>query len=228
MWTCRLKVFDKNNILCIILRRYKIKFLYYPINHYERGGRYYFISTGVIEGKDDAIKKYVRDIRKLHDAKKGRRVDYFEIEGNYFTIVSSHSIDEENKLMVKVAFNPALIHYRPVIWHPDGWEEFCVAAMNRADIEELIKIATKVYKLKLLEFKQKKITNLGFVTILPEITLKQKKAIELAMENGYYEYPRKIELEKLAKMSKIALSTYAVHLRKAEKKLLPYVAKQYK
>ncbi len=55
---------------------------------------------------------------------------------------------------------------------------------------------------------------------LPE---KQKKAFLLAIENNYYEYPRKIELEKLAKIMKVSLSTYQERLRKAElmKKILP-------
>jgi len=95
--------------------------------------------------------------------------------------------------------------------------------MERKDIEKLVKIGETKYKLKLLEFKQNKIKNLGYLTILPELTDKQKKAIELAIRSGYYEYPRKIHLEKLAKLSNLALSTYQAHLRKAERKLLPYI-----
>jgi predicted DNA binding protein len=60
------------------------------------------------------------------------------------------------------------------------------------------------------------------MTLHPELTDKQKTAIELAIKNGYYEYPRKIELKKLAKIMKVSYSTYQAHLRKAEKSLIPF------
>ena len=46
--------------------------------------------------------------------------------------------------------------------------------------------------------------------------------MNLAIKHSYYDYPRKIELEKLADIMKISYSTYQAHLRKAEKKLLPF------
>ena len=166
-------------------------------------------------------------MRKLKTAKTGRRLELLEVEGDFIVVITSHTINQETKLFVSTAYNPSLIHYQPIIWHEDGWEEWTIASAERKDIEKLIKIGEKVYDLKLLQFVQKKIKNFGFMTILPELTDKQKKAIELAMEHGYYEYPRKIELKRLAKMSKKSLSTYQAHLRKAERKLLPFVVKRF-
>ncbi|MFH1311410.1 MAG: helix-turn-helix domain-containing protein [Nanoarchaeota archaeon] len=223
MWTVKFKVFDENNVLNKILRKNKVKIYYYPINYYIKENRYYFIATGIIQGNKKNISNYFKELKSLKNAKEGRRVDLLEIEGNFFTLISSHTINTENRLFVNVAYNPSLIHYKPVVWHEDGWEEFNVASMERKDIEKLVKIGETKYKLKLLEFKQNKIKNLGYLTILPELTDKQKKAIELAIRSGYYEYPRKIHLEKLAKLSNLALSTYQAHLRKAERKLLPYI-----
>jgi hypothetical protein len=51
--------------------------------------------------------------------------------------------------------------------------------------------------------------------------LKQREAVELAIQHGYYDYPRKVEVQELAKMAKLAFSTYQAHLRKAERKLIP-------
>ena len=50
-----------------------------------------------------------------------------------------------------------------------------------------------------------------------------KYEFELAYENGYYSYPRKITLKKLAGLAKIGISTFQEHLRKAELKLLPTI-----
>jgi len=220
-------VFDKENELSKILRKNKVKVYYNPINNYIKNKRYYFIMAGLMEGDEEKIRDCFKELKSLKNAKIGRRLELLEIEGNFFTLITSHTIDSESKLFVRVAYNPSLIHYKPVIWHEDGWEEFNVASMERKDIENLIKIGRTKYKLDLLEFKQSKIKNLGYLTILPELTDKQKKAFELAVKNGYYEYPRQIQLEKLAKISNLALSTYQAHLRKAERRLLPYISSRY-
>jgi hypothetical protein len=57
--------------------------------------------------------------------------------------------------------------------------------------------------------------------VAPKITVKQRKALELAVHGGYYDYPRKITLEDLAKQMGVSYATYQAHLRKAEQKLLP-------
>jgi len=223
MWIAKFKVFDENSILSKILRKNKVKIYYYPINNYIKRNRYYFILIGLIEGNEENIKNYFNRLTVLKNAREGRRLEFLERENNFFTLITSHTINTENKLFVKIAYNPSLIHYKPVIWYENGWEEWEIASMERKDIEELIKIGKTKYKFKLLGLKEGKIKNLGYLTILPELTEKQKKAIELAVKNGYYEYPRKIELKKLANFSNLALSTYQAHLRKAERKLLPYL-----
>ena len=55
---------------------------------------------------------------------------------------------------------------------------------------------------------------------IPKLTNKQRFAVELAIEKGYYEYPRKISVQELAKISKSPRSTFQEHLRKAESKLM--------
>ena len=227
MWIARFIVFDENNILSKILRKNKVRVYYYPINNYVKKSRYFFIMSAIIEGQDQNIKNYFRDLKKLKEAKTGRKLELLEVEGNFFTLITSHSINTESKLFVKVAYNSSLIHYKPVIWHEDGWEEWNIASMEREDIVKLIKIGETKYKLKLQKFKQGKMKNLGYLTILPELTDKQRGAIKLAIENGYYEYPRQTELKKLAKTSDLALSTYQAHLRKAERRLLPYISSRY-
>ena len=56
---------------------------------------------------------------------------------------------------------------------------------------------------------------------MPFLTKGQKRAIELATQRGYYNFPRKTELKHLAKEAGISLSTFREHLRKAEKKVMP-------
>jgi predicted DNA binding protein len=58
---------------------------------------------------------------------------------------------------------------------------------------------------------------------MPELTDKQYNAFKLASEQGYYEFPRKTNLHKLAELAKISRPTFEEHLRKAEIKLLRFM-----
>ena len=55
----------------------------------------------------------------------------------------------------------------------------------------------------------------------PDFTDKQKRAFELAVENGYYDIPKRIDLRRLAKVMEISIATYQEHLKRAEAKIIP-------
>ena len=52
------------------------------------------------------------------------------------------------------------------------------------------------------------------------LSSRQSEAIELALEAGYFDWPRRVDVETLADQLDITHSTFLEHLRKAEKKLL--------
>ena len=56
---------------------------------------------------------------------------------------------------------------------------------------------------------------------MPQLTEKQKRVFELAVEEGYYDIPKRTELKKLAKLVGISLATYQEHLKRAEAKIIP-------
>ena len=47
-----------------------------------------------------------------------------------------------------------------------------------------------------------------------------KKAIELAMKEGYYQFPKKTDLNKLARLARLSKSTFREHLKREEMKVL--------
>ncbi|MFA5174480.1 MAG: helix-turn-helix domain-containing protein [Candidatus Pacearchaeota archaeon] len=222
MWFTKFKVFDEKNSLSIIVRKNKVQIYYYPVNHYIKNKRIHFITVCLIKGKEENKINYFKDLKKLKKARQGRKLDFLEKQEDFFIMVTSLSINQELRLFVDVAYNPALIHLKPVIWNEDGWEEFEVASIERENLKKLIDAGESKYKLKLLEFKDKKIKNFGFLTMFPELTDKQQNALEFSLKNGYYEYPRKTSLEKLAKSNRLAFSTFQAHVRKAENKILRF------
>ena len=76
-----------------------------------------------------------------------------------------------------------------------------------------------VFRVELKSVEETKISDIFLPHIYPKISEKQKEAIELAVKNGYYEYPRKIDVKNLANISGLAFSTFQAHLRKAEQKI---------
>lgn len=78
------------------------------------------------------------------------------------------------------------------------------------------------------------ITNVSFKGIslhehgmLSDLTEKQREVILTAKRLGYYEYPRKVNSEQVARKLGLAKATVIEHLRKAEKRLLMQVLAGY-
>ena len=84
-----------------------------------------------------------------------------------------------------------------------------------AKVEKIIK------DFNLLKFHKVDIDNVFFPKLMPKLTAKQKRAIELAIQERYYKSPRKTNLRKLAKLMGVSLATFQQHLRAAEEKLIP-------
>lgn len=102
-----------------------------------------------------------------------------------------------------------------------GTEQWHVVTENVSDIKNLLS--------SLKEIGEVKVHRIG--KYAPErktqwLTAKQRRAFSLAVERGYYCWPRKVSLEELAQVAKISRKVYQDHLRKAESKLMPRIAKE--
>ncbi|MBU7041855.1 MAG: helix-turn-helix domain-containing protein, partial [Theionarchaea archaeon] len=65
-----------------------------------------------------------------------------------------------------------------------------------------------------------RIGNVNLQFDLEDLTPQQLKAVNLAIERGYFEIPKKVNLEELSTQMKLSRTTFLEHLRKAEKKIL--------
>ncbi len=149
--------------------------------------------------------------------KKSKRVLNLEAKGDFLSALIKEPIIFEK------FYNPLILHIKPVMISREGYEIYNIASWNKKELMKFINLLEKLRKGKLLLIKKEKISSISIVGIHPDLTKKQKKALELAVKNGYYDYPKKIGLEELAKLNGISYSTYQAHLKKAEKKIVPFM-----
>lgn len=217
MWNLKFRVTNLDSIYTRLTRKYEITDYFYPFNYYKKNNRVYILGSHVLEGDKKEIEKFVLDL------KKNRKTKNLERSDNIIIVLMA----EEEKFY-ELLYDPKLFHPSPVLIRK-GKEEWNIASWSKEAlvkiIDELAKWKTKFKEFELLRLKMENLKEIYFPRILPEIPERQKQAFILALENGYYDYPRKITLTKLAKIMNVSISTFQEHLRKAEARLLPFFAK---
>lgn len=224
MWVLKLKAKEEWNLYNSRTIKFNVKIQFYSRNYYIKAKKIYFVGSGIVIGDEKNKKRFFADL------KKDKKIKQLEINNDFFIAVYSETATATRVEALKAVYNEKLTFLKPVIFDSEGWEEWEVASFNREDLEKIIKEAEKLdtTNFKILSLKEQKIRNLMVYSIVPELTDQQKKAFELALEHGYYGYPRKITLKKLSKMMNVSLSTFQFHLAKAESKLMPFFSKKLK
>jgi len=96
---------------------------------------------------------------------------------------------------------------------PDGSTEWTIAFTGREALTDLME--------RLKENKvDVKILRLTSVADVETLTSRQRSIVEVALDEGYFDYPRRITLHSLAKRVGVSASTVSEVLRRAEKKIL--------
>jgi len=225
MWVLKFKSkeeFNSYNKRCI---KFNIRIHFYSQKYYTEKNKIYFINSGIISGEEINKEAFFKDL------KKDKKIKDIEINNDFFISTYFEKETEARISALKTIYNQKVIFLKPTIFDENGFEEWEVASFNRKDLEEVLTQAKKLQKtiggeFKLLNFKQQKIKDVTIQSIMPNLSTQQKKALELAIENKYYGYPRKITLKKLAQLMNISESTYQFHLAKAEEKIMPFFSKK--
>ena len=220
MWKAKFRVYDETGTFAALAKKYKTPIHGYMINYYTHKNYFYFTLAIFLNCNEETKKKIVKELREF------KTVNRFEDQGNFLICELKAPSKIEKKKRFSLFYNPSLIQVKPFVVGSDGWEELEFAAFERKSLEKLLEISEKAYKLKLLYFREEKIDSLGVINIFPELTSKQKDILNLAIGQGYYSYPRKTNVKKLAKENKISFSTFQEHLRKAENKLIPFLSRK--
>ena len=164
------------------------------------------------------------NIRRFISAlKKDKRVIHIEVNGNMMFM------QETAKKQLIEYFSKEIFFVKPCVMDQKGVEHWELACPKKEVLMDFIgKIKPLCNAFTLLALKNTKLKDVYFPKVLPKLTDLQKRALELAVAEGYYEIPKKTSLRKLAKLSKVALATYQKHLQKAESKVMPDILSHLK
>ena len=193
--------------------KYNLTILSYPLNRFEKNSIIYLTTTHIVLGEQKHIDKYFADISK------NPKYTNLEREGNVITYTLKA---KKGATHLQLYLSPELIFVKPIVIKPDGFEYAEIAALQKSVLTNFLKNAQKWLKIEVQKISQEKIRDIYVPHIMPEFTEKQKQVITLAYKNGYYSYPRQIEIKRLAKIAGLSPSTFQEHLHKAEQKLIPF------
>ena len=215
MWVLRIKVDSKNQFLGSIAAKHQVSLAAYILSTYKDKNSLNVIGSGFVFGDDKDKKAFVKDL------KKQKNIIRIEMSGDFGIMMF------KKPLYTEVFWNPKIIQLSPMIingrerkhlWHFGSFE--------RKPLEKVIHFAEKHLGMEFISFREERVSNISFTQLLPELTKNQKKAMEIAINNGYYDYPKRVKMEKLAEKMNISYSTFQAHLKKAEGKIMPFVYKE--
>jgi predicted DNA binding protein len=209
MWIARISYRADNALFGSKTIRHKVMLTGYPISSVVRKRSVFATIAGLVFGEPRSKAAF------LEDLKKDKRVAYVESKGDF---VIAALVEPK---WTAPFYDPFIIHIKPANISDSGEYIYEIGSWRREKLQHIISLLKEYRGAKLLRFSEEKISNITLLGLLPELTEKQRKALGFAIKNGYYNYPRKIELDKLAKLMGTSLSTYREHLRVAEKKVMP-------
>ena len=215
MWVLKLKLDSDKQFVGKLAIKHQVSAIGYPLSYYKDDKFLYLIASGFLFGEEKNKKAMIKD------AKKQPELIELEYKNDFLISIT------KQPLFTEPVYNPKIIRPKPVIinWKEKKhtWE---LASFDKALLIQVLKFTRKYLGGKLIKLTQEKISNISVTRALPHLTKKQKKALELAISNGYYYYPKKIKLEKLAEIMGVSYSTFQQHLKTAEGKLLPVIFKE--
>jgi len=107
-----------------------------------------------------------------------------------------------------------------------GWEHYRLVGFDDSDVKGLLRDLDKIGKIEVLHKKEiaEGVTDDAFLmslsSLFGQLTGKQTKALLSAVEDGYFEIPKRTTAEEIAKRNGQPRSTFEEHIRKAESKIM--------
>jgi predicted DNA binding protein len=164
-------------------------------------------------GDADAFEAAIREIPEVIDYEIARAGD------DAFYVYLRDATTTSLQRMFGSLTEGALVIVPPIVYHEDGWVTVSTFGPDERIQDAIERIPDPV------EVRIEKVSDLAATRPAVEsgLTDRQRRAVEAALDLGYYEIPRTASHEDVAAELDCAPSTAAEHLRKAESAVLESV-----
>ncbi|MBW2989957.1 helix-turn-helix domain-containing protein [Candidatus Woesearchaeota archaeon] len=213
MWIAKLKLRHEDCVIGRRCKRFHVLSIGIPFGSYREGDKAYFSHFETLVGEEENIKRFVEDL------KEDPSIHNLEVQGNSIFFVNEQPAQQ---VIPTTHYDKRIFFIKPVVVDEKSYESWEIGSWDESILRDfIVKLQKEHFEVKILKIQNEKLNDIYFPQIMPFLTKNQKKAIELAAQRGYYEFPRKAELKGLAKEAGISLSTFREHLRRAEKRIMP-------
>lgn len=207
MWLTTIRIKEASDMpLLQLASKHNVVFKGHPVSFQNKKSYILVNFAGTIEGADKNVQACINDIKTVPE------VIQCDTNANLFVITY------KDKPFTKPLYSINVLFVEPAIVNQNSEIILHLGSFEKKYLQEVIKAFGSNRNIIISKLYQQKISNLGLVKIQPALTNLQKEALDLAKIYGYYKYPRKITLKKLAKLAGKSYSTFQEHLRKAEMK----------
>lgn len=205
MWIAKLKIKHDDWILEKTLK-YNITASGIPLNSFKKNGKQFHSGMVFLQGEYENKLKFIKSL------KKDKRIKEFSAKGNQVFVLI------ESEYHIAPLFDESMFFIKPVYFEK-GYEYWEIGSWDRKPLVEFYKKVKNVAEVEIQKLKRDE-PSVFVQYAIPKLTDKQRRALELALEFGYYNYPRNISVDNLSKKAKMPRTTFQEHLRKAESKLM--------
>jgi len=175
----------------------------------------YSLIWNVRAEKTSELEEYLAHVKNHHDTKQLSVLEKSEKEALILLRFYAPGSSYEHVLESGVTPTSPVVGKR-------GFETYNILAQDPKGISKLAHELSSIGDVKILRVGDYRRENEG-----PALTPKQKEALQVALINGYYAWPRYTGLEQLAQAAHISRRSMQERLRRAEAKLFPKAVKDY-
>ena len=215
MWVSEFEIDGTPGLLGSMTKAANVTFIAYPTSYHHFHNFILVHFIGFVCGSENERDVFHKNLLN-HE-----RVIKAELHNNFLVLQIKES------KAASAVYNPEIFCLRPVEIRSNGQEFWSLGSWNKDNILATSKFMLGNFAGKLLKVRDVPIDDFLFIGINPKLSPQQRRAVFLAIEHGYYEYPRHITLNELAKLMDVSFSTYQMHLRKAEQKLMPFLFNKF-
>jgi predicted DNA binding protein len=217
MWVAKLK-WKHDCIIGNRCKKYNVVANGIPLEMFTEKNKILFSHMQVLSGDEFDTKKFIADL------KKDRRIRYIECSEN--TVFFTYEIGKKENVPT-THYSKKIFFIKPVHTDTEGYENWEIASWKKEHISEFIhetkKETNNMEDFRILKIEKSKLDEMYFPQLMPKLTKIQRRALEIAIKEDYYNFPRGASLRELAAQMGISLATYREHLRKAEKYIMPSI-----